>query len=98
MSRKENVSKSESKSRFDEIHKKNLEVLKRRVEIYQPGDDSDDSEEFIEVDKTKIDALFVNYKGKRDEIDQAAKKIHHFFENGENIDCLICKFLIRNIL
>lgn len=70
-------------SKFEEIQKKHLEVLKRQVSSY---DDSD--EEDVETDKNKVDALFRNYTG--DEADVA--RIRQFFESGENIDCLICKF------
>lgn len=73
---------SDSNLKFEEIQKKNLEVLKSRV---QSIDDSD--EEDIETDKTKVDALFKNYQG--NEADVA--RIRQFFDSGENIDCLICK-------
>jgi hypothetical protein len=67
--------------KFEEIHKKNQEILKQRVENI---DDSDSDEE---VDKIKVDALFQNYNGNESDI----SRIQKFFESGENIDCLICK-------
>lgn len=70
-------------TKFEEIQKKHLEVLKRQVSTY---DDSDEDED-VETDKNKVDALFRNYTG--DEADVA--RIRQFFESGENIDCLICK-------
>lgn len=96
MTHLQNQSKSSiTKSRFDEIQKANIEILRKRVENYSSADDSDDD---VEIDKKNIDALFKNYEGKRDEIDQASIKIFTFLENGENIDCLICKFFFDILL
>lgn len=72
-------------SKFDEIQKKNLEILKQRVNSY----DDDSDEEEVEIDKSKVEALFRNYQG--NEIDVA--RVAQFFESGENIDCLICKYV-----
>lgn len=69
-------------SKFEEIQKKNLEVLKKRVQSFDESDEED-----IETDKTKVDALFKNYQGN----DSDVARIRQFFESGENIDCLICK-------
>lgn len=71
-------------SKFEEIQRKNLEVLRNRVPSY---DDSD--EEDTETDKSQVDALFRNYQGSESDV----ARVRQFFESGENFDCLICKIL-----
>lgn len=68
-------------AKFEEIQRKNQEILKQRVENME---DSDSDEE---IDKIKVDALFKNYTGNESDI----LRIQKFFESGENIDCLICE-------
>lgn len=77
-------SRLNSDSKFEEIQRKNLEVLKKRVQSFEDSDEED-----IETDKTKVDALFKNYQGNESDV----ARIRQFFESGENIDCLICKII-----
>lgn len=72
-----------SNTKFDEIHKKNLELLKERVEKLENSDD-DECDENV-ADKLKID-LLKKYKG--DENDVA--KILENLDGDSNDDCLIC--------
>jgi hypothetical protein len=74
-----------SNKKFAEIQRKNLEILKQRVEAYSNSDESED--ELEETGKSRIEALFVNYKGD----EKQTRKLFDFLENGENADCLICK-------
>lgn len=87
-SKKSRTNKSQTETnqnpKFEEIQRKNQEILRQRVANF---DDSDSEEE---IDKRKVDALFKNYNGAESEV----SRIQQFFENGENIDCLICKFLL----
>jgi hypothetical protein len=78
-----------SNKKFAEIQKKNLEILKKRVEAFSNSDESED--ELEESGKSKIQALFVNYQGD----DSQTKKLCDFLENGENADCLICKIHLQ---
>ena len=71
--------------KFAEIQKRNLEILKKRVEAFSNSDESED-DEVDEGGKSKIQALFVNYQGD----EQQKKKLFEYLENGENSDCLIC--------
>lgn len=75
---------SDTNLKFEEIQRKNLEVLKKRVQSFEDSDEED-----IETDKTKVDALFKNYQGNESDV----ARIRQFFESGENIDCLICKII-----
>lgn len=72
-------------SKFEEIQRKNLEELRKRVELF----DDDSDEEDFETDKNQVDALFRNYQGSESDIG----RIRQFFESGENCDCLICKII-----
>lgn len=64
---------------------KHLEVCKKFV---QSSDDSDD-EDIEEIDREKVATLFRNYQGNETDL----SRIKQFFENDENVDCLICKYL-----
>lgn len=59
------------------------DVLKKQAQAF---DDSDE-DEVEEVDKQKVESLFRNYQGNETDV----SRITQFFENGENVDCLICK-------
>lgn len=71
-------------AKFEEIQRKNLELLKQRVNSYES---SDEDEADAEVDKSKVESLFRNYQGSEADV----ARIVQFFDSGENTDCLICK-------
>lgn len=50
-------------------------------------DDSDD-EGIEEIDREKVATLFRNYQGNESDL----FRIKQYFENDENVDCLICKY------
>lgn len=67
-----------------EIQRKNVEVRKK--------EESDDSEsDDIEADKRQVDVLFKNYQGSEKDVE----RIMQFLESGENMDCLICNFIVH---
>lgn len=78
------TSNSGHNAKFEEIQKKQLEILKQRAQKFS-FEDSDDEE--IEIDKSHIKNLFKNYQGNEGDV----ARIAQFFESGENVDCLICK-------
>lgn len=86
MSSKSKIHSSARNTKFEEeksrIQRKNLETLKS-------FEDSSDDEIDNEVDRKTLSGIFSSYEGS--DVDVA--NIKQFFENGESIDCLICKSL-----
>lgn len=72
---------SSRNTKFEEIQRKNLDSLNKNLKF----EDSD--EEIDQIDKNVFNQLFRNYVGKEDDV----ANLRQFFENGESIDCLICK-------
>lgn len=72
-------------AKFEEIQRKNLELLKQRAHTYESSDEDEEAEN--EVDKSKVESLFRNYQGSEADV----ARVVQFFDGGENCDCLICK-------
>lgn len=81
MSSKDKRQSSSRNTKFEEIQRKNLDSLNKNLKF----EDSD--EEIDQIDKNVFNQLFRNYVGKEDDV----ANLRQFFENGESIDCLICK-------
>ncbi|KAG5674339.1 hypothetical protein PVAND_004314 [Polypedilum vanderplanki] len=78
-----NTNKKNNNAKFEEIQKKNQEILKERFgkRISESSDDEDGNK----VEKSKIESLFKNYQGNESDV----ARIQQYFD-GENLDCLIC--------
>lgn len=78
---KSQKSNKKQNANFEEIQRKNMELLKDRMSQI----DSSDEEDSSKVGKEKIATLFKDYQGNENDV----ARIQQFFD-GENLDCLIC--------
>lgn len=81
MSQKSIAGKRAKKEKFEDIQKRDLEILKQRVHSLEESDDDDEIE-----DDTSNANLFRDYAGS--EVDVA--RVTQFLQSG-GVDCLICK-------